>query len=351
MPDDTEDTTDDTGSTPTDKGTPPAQALQLYLDTRRDEVSPNTLNAHRYRLQHFVRWANERGVQSMEQLDGKQLHEFRIWRQDDGNLNNVSLHTQLSTLRVFLKFCESIEIVPNGLYDKLMVPTLSDGEDQRDSYLSPDLAQSSLEYLRQYEYASVDHVLMLVLWRTGMRIGAAQSLDVGDYDREHARLHLKHRPQGGTTLKMGEKGERIVTLKASTCTVINDYLEHTRKQVTDDYGRDPFFVLSDTRPTKKALRWHVHRCTQPCTWLNECPHDTTMDDCPAVGYASDASCPSSVPPHDVRRGHITHALSEDVPKQVVSDRANVQEDILDKHYDQRTEETKAEQRRKFLDDF
>jgi site-specific recombinase XerD len=363
----TDDTTD-----PDDEsdGTPPPDALELYLDTRASEVSSNTLDAHRYRLQHFVRWCSQRGIERTESLDGKDLHEFRLWRRDDGDLNSVSLHTQLSTLRVFLKFCESIEIVENGLYDKLVIPTLSDGEDQRESVLSPDMAEDALEYLRQYEYASFDHVLLLLLWRTGMRVGAAQSLDVDDYDRQHARLHLKHRPQGGTTLKMGEDGERIVALKSSVCVVLNDYLDNTRPDVTDEHGRDPFFALETTRPSKSALRRHIHRVTQPCTWTNDCPydssnesyseqhryldaeaHDRTMDECPAVGLAEDSSCPSSVPPHDVRRGAITHALTEDVPKPVVSDRMNVNEDVLDKHYDQRTEETRAEQRRQYLDDF
>lgn len=339
-------TTDDNDNNHTN----PRTALDLYLDTRRDEVSEHTLKAHRYRLQHFVRWCEQRGNHEMEELDGKDLHEFRLWRREDGDLNTVSLHTQLSTLRVFLKFCASIEIVEEGLYDKLVIPSLDDGQDQRESILPPEHAEDMLDYLKSYEYASFDHVLMLLLWRTGMRVGAAQSLDVEDYDREHARLHLKHRPQGGTSLKLGENGERIVTLKSSTCVVINDWLDNRRPDVTDEHGREPFFALETTRPSKSTLRRHVHRNTQPCTWTSECPHDTTMDECPAVGLAEDSSCPSSVPPHDIRRGAITHWLSEDVPKKVVSDRMNVNEKALDLHYDQRSEESRAEQRRQYLDD-
>jgi len=341
----------DTADEPDDSGTDPERAIELYLKTRRGEVSSHTLQAHKYRLSHFIRWCDQRGVTTTESLDGKDLHEFRLWRQEDGNLNTVSLHTQLSTLRVFLKFCESIEIVDDGLYDKLVVPSITEGEDQRDSILDPDHAEQALNYLRNYEYASADHVLLLLIWRTGMRVGAVQSIDVSDYERKKARLKVRHRPQGGTTLKLGEDGERIIALKNSTCVVLNDYVDKTRPQVTDDEGREPFIVYGETRPSKGTLRWHVHRCTQPCTWSQQCPHDTTMDDCPAVGYAQDASCPSSVPPHDVRRGAITHALTEDVPKPVVSDRMNVREDVLDKHYDQRTEETRAEQRREYLDDF
>ena len=52
----------------------------------------------------------------------------------------------------------------------------------------------------------------------------------------------------------------------------------------------------------------------------------------------------------IRRGSITHHLTEDVPEKVVSDRMNVGQDVLDKHYDRRSEEVKVEQRRGYLED-
>jgi hypothetical protein len=58
----------------------------------------------------------------------------------------------------------------------------------------------------------------------------------------------------------------------------------------------------------------------------------------------------SRPPHGARRGAITHWLSNDLPERVVSDRANVSPDVIKKHYDQRGERDKMEQRREFLDD-
>jgi hypothetical protein len=43
-------------------------------------------------------------------------------------------------------------------------------------------------------------------------------------------------------------------------------------------------------------------------------------------------------------------LTEDIPEKVISDRMNVGEDVLDKHYDRRSEEVKVEQRRGYLED-
>ena len=43
-----------------------------------------------------------------------------------------------------------------------------------------------------------------------------------------------------------------------------------------------------------------------------------------------------------------YALQNDVPQKVVGDRMDVSSKVLEKHYDKRTEEGKAEQRREFM---
>lgn len=63
-----------------------------------------------------------------------------------------------------------------------------------------------------------------------------------------------------------------------------------------------------------------------------------------------SKCPSSRSPHALRRGSITHHLREGTPEKVVSDRMNVSSDILERHYDRRSEREKMESRREFLRD-
>lgn len=63
----------------------------------------------------------------------------------------------------------------------------------------------------------------------------------------------------------------------------------------------------------------------------------------------EAKCDEAVSPHAIRRGSITHFLSQDVPVEIVGDRMDVSRDVLDKHYDKRSEEVKLEQRRGYLD--
>jgi len=84
----------------------------------------------------------------------------------------------------------------------------------------------------------------------------------------------------------------------------------------------------------------INRITAPC-YRNE--------PCPNCEEEVNAKCPEAVSPHAIRRGSITHFLSEDVPVEIVSDRMNVSRRILGEHYDKRSEEVKLEQRRGYLD--
>lgn len=56
----------------------------------------------------------------------------------------------------------------------------------------------------------------------------------------------------------------------------------------------------------------------------------------------------NIPSFGSERG-ITHFLTEDLPEQVVSDRMNVDQNVLDKYYSKRSEEVKIEQQRGDLD--
>lgn len=88
------------------------------------------------------------------------------------------------------------------------------------------------------------------------------------------------------------------------------------------------------------MRRYVYNITAPC-FLGK--------DCPGCAEDTERKCEEAVSPHAIRRGSITHFLTNDVPVQIVSDRMDVSRDVLDKHYDRRSKEVKLEQRRGYLD--
>jgi integrase len=318
----------------------PRTAQDLFLDHKATSCTEATVRNHRYRTNHFVRWCTESDRDNLNALTGRDIQQYRLWRQEDGDLNNLTLSAQMSTLRVFLKWARTIEAVPEDLYTKVQVPRIRPEERNRDETLDADTAQDLLAYLSRFQYGLIEHVVIALLWETGMRIGSVRSLDVANLDFANNHLELVHRPNEGTTLKNGVAGERLVAMQTDLSQLVEDYIEHTRCERTDEYGREPLLTTSQGRTHRNTIRRMVYRVTAPCFRGDACP-DCTEE--------TDAKCPEAVSPHAIRRGSITHLLSNDVPVEIVSDRMNVSRKVLDEHYDKRLEEVKLEQRRSFLE--
>lgn len=328
----------------------PQKAVELYLEDRKSELSKRSLYGHKSRLSHFIRWCEREDIDNMNTLSGRDLHRFRLWRRRDGNLVPVSEKTQMDTLRVFIRWCTTIDAVPSDLHAKVVSPSMSENEETKNVMVDTEVAERILEYLSSYEYASIRHVCFLLMWRALLRRGAVRALDVSDYDATEMSLEVRHRPETETPIKNKERGERFIALHDETCAVLDDWLNDQRPDVEDEYGREPLLATSKGRPHVTTLQNYVYSTTTPCLVKDNCPHDRVVSECDAAGVRTGASkCPSSRSPHAVRRGAITHWLSSDVPEPIVGARGDLSSEILDKHYDQRTERKKMEQRRKYLE--
>lgn len=90
----------------------PEDAFELYLKEKKSEVATSTLQSHKSRLQYFLDWCDKEGITNLNDLSGRDIHRYRLWRRDDGDLAPASEKTQMDTIRVFIRFCESIDAVP-----------------------------------------------------------------------------------------------------------------------------------------------------------------------------------------------------------------------------------------------
>ncbi|RCU47736.1 hypothetical protein DU504_10755 [Haloplanus salinus] len=333
----------------------PREAYLWYLEEIENEhgYSETTVQAHMYRLGHFIRWCeDEEYIGNLNNLTGRHLARFKRWRKHDGDLNRVSLHTQLSTLKVFLKWAEKTEAVKLGLFEYVQPPKLRGNDDVRERFIESEFMADILRYHEKFAYASRDHVVMSLLWATGMRVGSLRSLNVQDYRPNLARLELHHRPESDTPLKKKEKGERHVAINDHLCELIDDYLEYNREDVIDEYGRDPLITTEHGRIHKGTLRSTVYKTTRPCEIAGEgCPGDEDPETCEAAHSISESSkCPYNYSPHAIRKGSITWSLKNDVPAEKVGARMNVSTKALEKHYDMQTKEESMEARRNYFDE-
>ncbi|ESP87734.1 site-specific recombinase XerD [Candidatus Halobonum tyrrellensis G22] len=259
----------------------------------------------------------------------------------------------MRTFRIFLKFCERIGGVPEGVAASLSVPTANKSERSRSESLSEERADRILDYLETYEYASFRHVLFHLIWNLGCRTGGVRALDLGDFhetSRDGPFIEFVHRPEEGTPLKNKWKSERKPPIRDSLRDVIADYIDTHRHDVTDEYGRKPLLTTEQGRPHKTTVQRTVYAVTRPCYYTNECPHDREINECEAVGdYNTASKCPSSRSPHTLRRGAATRNLNDGMPEEMASDRMDMTPDVLREHYNVQTEDDKRRLQREFFD--
>lgn len=322
----------------------PERAVERHLKERKPEVSASTLQNNRYALKRFVEWADEAGLDDISELDGFHIHDFKIHRREEDGVNETTLRNNLSALRVFVSWLEAMEVIDGDLSDKMQIPNPDD--EARDEKIEADTAEAILDYQAKFEYGTMRHALFALLWDTGFRLGTVRALDLDDYHSDERYVEVVHRPDEATPLKNKSEAEREVNLHGWVCEVLDDYIQFNRHDVTDDYGREPLLTTRYGRPAGTNLRQNINALTRPCQYSGECPHDRDQSECPAsTTYQQSQQCPSSIPPHAVRRSAITAWLNEGHAKELLSGRMNVGTKTLEKHYDARSESEKRELRR------
>ncbi|WP_238992758.1 tyrosine-type recombinase/integrase [Halorubrum distributum] len=322
----------------------PEAAIERFLEEREAEVSASTLRNNRYALRRFTEFTDEHGIEYINDLDGFHIHDFKIFRREEGGVNELTLRNNMTALRVFIRWCESMDLIEGDIADKMMMPNPDD--DARDEKIEPSRAEDILDYLEKFEYGSLRHSLFALLWDTGFRLGTIRAIDVDDFQPHEQYVEVVHRPDAETPLKNKVEAEREVNLHEWVVDVLRDYIRMNRHDVTDDYGREPLLTTRQGRPAGTNLRQNINALTRPCHYSNECPHDREESECEAAGnYNAAQRCPSSVSPHPIRRSAITAWLNEGHAKELLSGRMNVSSKTLDKHYDARTESEKRELRK------
>jgi integrase len=329
----------------------PEEALEMYIQHRESELSKESQRKQRQRLRSFLRFCEEEDITNLNNLGGRDLHRFRLWRKQGNDhydaVKTTTIRANLATLRTFLGFCESIDAVESGMKTKVKLPEADD--EKLTDFLDADRAEEILEHLDRFEYASVRHVTFAIMWRTAARAGSVRALDLEDFDPEEPCLMFRHRPETDTPLKNKSRGERHVSVDSYYAQVIQDYIEHNRFDKTDDHGREPLLTTNQGRPVSSTLRSYCYSVTIPC-FYGSCPHDRNPDTCDWTKEENRSKCPSSRSCHALRRGAITDHRNRGIPAELVSDRVDATPEVIEEHYDKRTERERMRVRRRLMEE-
>ena len=330
----------------------PRDGVEWYLEDRQDDLRPATMRSNRSALNIFTDWTNEAGISDLNDLTGRDLARFKTWRKTETDINRVSLNGTLAILQRFLRFCETIEAVEDGLAEKVQLPNVPEDEEVRTDAPDDDAVEAIRFYYGRFEYASRRHAEFELIAEVGIRLGTVRAIDLGDLQVEDAVIHVRHRPEGsdayGTPLKNGSDGERIINISPDLANLLADYVKYNRHAVTDRFDREPLFTTSEGRVSTATVRRDFYKLTRPCEYEPECPHGREIAACEATQSGKAGACPSSFSTHPLRKWAIMSQLDSGVPKEILSDRVDVSVPVLEKHYDQRSEERKSRRRREEL---
>lgn len=326
-------------------------AVDQYLTQRASELTEQTLQTYEYRLNQFIVFCADQDNHTIGDITAGTIYEYRQALSDKTD-SNATIAGHCTALRPFIRYCSHIGPVNDHLCEIItaVTPTKLNA---RDTTLNAETATEILNWHEEFAYSSRDHLLLTLCWELGLRMGGVRAIDCTDVqtDTGDQYIELVHRPDTDTPLKQGTDGERLVNISPSTVGIIDAYRTYRRRDVTDDYGREPLVTTHVGRISRDTISRTIHQATRPCYYTGgDCPHGREQDECDAWTDSQNArACPSSVSPHDVRRGSITHHLNSDIPKRIVADKMNVSEDVLDEHYDARSERDKMKLRREYMD--
>lgn len=322
-----------------------SQAIERFIRKRKTDSTDRTLRSYRSRLTQFENWCERNGIEHVGEISPWHVDEYDLARRED-DVSAATVKGHLSTLRVFLKYCETIGAIDDDVPESVDVPTLSREEEQSEERLAEEDAETALSFFRKSRkyFGAPMHAFLEVAWHTGARMGSIRGLDLADYNPEKQYLEFKHRPSTETPLKNKSDGERFVGIAEPVCEALEVYIDRERTDKRDEHGREPLFCGRQGRPSFSTLRAWSYQATQPCLWT-ECPHGRRRGPCEWTERSHASKCPSSRSPHRVRTGSITWQLNRGLDIEAVAERVNASPSVIRRHYDQATEAEEFEKRR------
>jgi len=322
----------------------PQKAASRFIAKRQNKNTDKTVRSYRNRLNGFVTWAAQEGIESMRELDGWLLDEYERYLEERGDAPST-VKGKLSALKELLKYCVSIEVVDDDLPDKLTLPRLSKDDQTSDDMLEADDARKLLEFYRESirHKGTSQHVTLELIWHVGGRIGCFRSLDLGDWDAEERVLKFRHRPPE-TRLKDGEEHERNVAVAEPVADAIELWIARERPQKRDNAGRKPLLSTTHGRASGSTIQCWAYQATQPCLYMG-CPHNRRRSSCEYTQRQHSSKCPSSRSPHAIRTGSITWQLNNGLSYVKVAKRVASSPETIRRYYDKPDYSEELERRR------
>lgn len=198
--------------------------LQIHLDRfvaylqYEKSASPYTVKNYSTEIREFINFAADEDVADWAAVDVPLIRRYLLWL-SSRNLAQASVARRLSELRSFAQYLMRNGEIAQNPFRQVSLPRL------------PERLPRYLEYgevlamLRVPDVATPaglrDRAILEVMYASGIRVSEVVGLNVGDYEREEARLRVWGK---------GAK-ERIAFLGEPACRALDAYLAQGRPRL------------------------------------------------------------------------------------------------------------------------
>lgn len=92
----------------------PRQARRQFLESKKGVVKDSTVRAYRFPTKQFIEFCEKHEVETTGEISGYVIESWKQQRRSE-SIKLVTLHNNVKHLRVFIRWCESVELVEQGL--------------------------------------------------------------------------------------------------------------------------------------------------------------------------------------------------------------------------------------------
>jgi integrase/recombinase XerD len=218
-----------------------------YLSAAR-RLAPNTYSSsYRYDLNSFGDFLQEQSLDDLNQLDRSHIRDYISWCRKRG-LSSRSISRRISTLKGFFRFLLAENLItrdPTTMIEhpkqgSILPKTLTIGEVDTLLAVSGKLDRGSPLEAR-------DHVMLHLLYATGLRVSELVKLPLISFNRHSGTLRV---------LGKGNK-ERLVPIGEQARVLLEEYLDHVRPRLLHGKTSPSLFVTRQGRAMTRNRYWQI----------------------------------------------------------------------------------------------
>ena len=157
-------------------------AEQYLRDQYRRGCRPNTMRGNAKGIELFLSFVTKTGRTGLDQIGREDLYGFIEYEQDRG-LKPRSVDTRLKSVKAFLRFLIDQELVDHRVLTRRISVKVPDSLPRA---MDPDDVKGLLSVIRHVR----NRAMILVLLRTGMRIGELLGTKVCDVNLKERRIEI-----------------------------------------------------------------------------------------------------------------------------------------------------------------